>query len=122
VTYSGASTLNSSSTGTPDVDGAITLKTAKVLGNQVKEPCDPAAQPTDPNRYIAARRADTTLERLEKSLPPTAAALPSLTCHHNSAVLPASLLRHHLDHHRIANRNFGVTTKLWDRVFRTMLR
>jgi sterol desaturase/sphingolipid hydroxylase (fatty acid hydroxylase superfamily) len=42
--------------------------------------------------------------------------------HHNSAILPPSLLRHHLDHHRFANRNFGVTTKLWDRVFRTILR
>jgi sterol desaturase/sphingolipid hydroxylase (fatty acid hydroxylase superfamily) len=42
--------------------------------------------------------------------------------HHNPAILPASLLKHHLDHHRFANRNYGVTTKLWDRVFRTMLR
>jgi sterol desaturase/sphingolipid hydroxylase (fatty acid hydroxylase superfamily) len=42
--------------------------------------------------------------------------------HHNAAVLPASLLKHHLDHHRFANRNFGVTTKFWDRVFGTMPR
>jgi len=42
--------------------------------------------------------------------------------HQNPAVLPAPLLKHHLDHHRFANRNFGVTTKLWDRVFGTMLR
>ena len=42
--------------------------------------------------------------------------------HHNPAILPASLLKHHLDHHRFANRNYGVTTKLWDRVFGTMLR
>ncbi len=42
--------------------------------------------------------------------------------HHNPAVLPASLLKHHLDHHRFANRNYGVTTKVWDRVFGTMLR
>jgi sterol desaturase/sphingolipid hydroxylase (fatty acid hydroxylase superfamily) len=42
--------------------------------------------------------------------------------HHNPAILPAFLLKHHLDHHRFANRNYGVTTKLWDRVFRTMLR
>jgi sterol desaturase/sphingolipid hydroxylase (fatty acid hydroxylase superfamily) len=42
--------------------------------------------------------------------------------HHNPAFLPASLLKHHLDHHRFANRNYGVTTKLWDRVFGTMLR
>jgi sterol desaturase/sphingolipid hydroxylase (fatty acid hydroxylase superfamily) len=42
--------------------------------------------------------------------------------HHNPAILPASLLKHHLDHHKFANRNYGVTTKLWDRVFGTMLR
>ena len=42
--------------------------------------------------------------------------------HHNPAILPASLLKHHLDHHRFARRNYGVTTKLWDRVFGTMLR
>jgi sterol desaturase/sphingolipid hydroxylase (fatty acid hydroxylase superfamily) len=42
--------------------------------------------------------------------------------HHNSAVLPASALKHHLDHHRFANRNYGVTTRFWDRVFGTMLR
>jgi sterol desaturase/sphingolipid hydroxylase (fatty acid hydroxylase superfamily) len=42
--------------------------------------------------------------------------------HHNPAILPASLLKHHLDHHRLASRNYGVTTKLWDRVFGTMLR
>jgi sterol desaturase/sphingolipid hydroxylase (fatty acid hydroxylase superfamily) len=35
---------------------------------------------------------------------------------------PASLLKHHRDHHRFARRNYGVTTKLWDRVFGTMLR
>jgi sterol desaturase/sphingolipid hydroxylase (fatty acid hydroxylase superfamily) len=42
--------------------------------------------------------------------------------HHNPAILPASLLKHHRDHHRFASRNYGVTTKLWDRVFGTMLR
>jgi sterol desaturase/sphingolipid hydroxylase (fatty acid hydroxylase superfamily) len=42
--------------------------------------------------------------------------------HHNPVFLPASLLKHHLDHHRFANRNYGVTTKFWDRVFGTMLR
>jgi len=42
--------------------------------------------------------------------------------HQNPAILPAPLLKHHLDHHRFANRNFGVTTKLWDRVFGTVLR
>jgi sterol desaturase/sphingolipid hydroxylase (fatty acid hydroxylase superfamily) len=42
--------------------------------------------------------------------------------HHNPAFLPHSLLKHHRDHHRFANRNFGVTTLLWDRIFGTMLR
>jgi sterol desaturase/sphingolipid hydroxylase (fatty acid hydroxylase superfamily) len=42
--------------------------------------------------------------------------------HHNPTILPASLVKHHLDHHKIASRNYGVTTKLWDRVFGTMLR
>jgi sterol desaturase/sphingolipid hydroxylase (fatty acid hydroxylase superfamily) len=42
--------------------------------------------------------------------------------HHNPAILPASLLKHHLDHHKFASRNYGVTTRLWDRVFGTMLR
>jgi sterol desaturase/sphingolipid hydroxylase (fatty acid hydroxylase superfamily) len=42
--------------------------------------------------------------------------------HQKPAILPASLLKHHLDHHRFANRNYGVTTRLWDRVFGTMLR
>jgi len=41
--------------------------------------------------------------------------------HHRSAILPAALLKHHLDHHRFANRNYGVTTKFWDRMFGTML-
>jgi sterol desaturase/sphingolipid hydroxylase (fatty acid hydroxylase superfamily) len=44
------------------------------------------------------------------------------SAHHKPALLPASLLKHHLDHHRFANRNFGVTTRFWDRVFGTMLR
>jgi sterol desaturase/sphingolipid hydroxylase (fatty acid hydroxylase superfamily) len=42
--------------------------------------------------------------------------------HHNPALLPASLLKHHLVHHRFANRNYGVTTKCWDRIFGTILR
>jgi sterol desaturase/sphingolipid hydroxylase (fatty acid hydroxylase superfamily) len=41
--------------------------------------------------------------------------------HHNFSILPASLLKHHLDHHKFASRNYVVTTKLWDRVFGTML-
>lgn len=42
--------------------------------------------------------------------------------HHNPAILPVSVLKHHCDHHKFANRNYGVTTKVWDRVFGTMLR
>ena len=42
--------------------------------------------------------------------------------HQNPAILPAPLLKHHLDHHRFANRNYGVTTTFWDRVFGTMRR
>src|ERR1700682_1843270 len=30
--------------------------------------------------------------------------------HQKPAILPASLLKHHLEHHRFANRNYGVTT------------
>jgi sterol desaturase/sphingolipid hydroxylase (fatty acid hydroxylase superfamily) len=40
--------------------------------------------------------------------------------HHSSGILPPSLLKHHSDHHAFANRNYGVTTTLWDHVFRTM--
>lgn len=42
--------------------------------------------------------------------------------HHSPYILPPSLLKHHSDHHSFANRNYGVTTTLWDHVFRTMLR
>ena len=43
--------------------------------------------------------------------------------HRNPAILPASLLKYHLVHHRFANRNYGVHHKLfWDRMFGTMLR
>lgn len=42
--------------------------------------------------------------------------------HHNPSALPPFLLKHHHDHHRFANRNYGVTTTLWDHVFRTLLR
>jgi sterol desaturase/sphingolipid hydroxylase (fatty acid hydroxylase superfamily) len=42
--------------------------------------------------------------------------------HHDPAILPVSLLKHHRDHHKFASRNYGVTTKLWDRIFGTMLR
>ena len=42
--------------------------------------------------------------------------------HHSPAIVPVSLRKHHRDHHRFANRNYGVTTKLWDRAFGTLLR
>jgi sterol desaturase/sphingolipid hydroxylase (fatty acid hydroxylase superfamily) len=42
--------------------------------------------------------------------------------HHNPSILPASLVKHHLDHHKFASRNYGVSTKLWDLVFGTMVR
>ncbi len=42
--------------------------------------------------------------------------------HHNPSILPASLVKHHLDHHKFASRNYGVSTRLWDRVFGTMVR
>jgi sterol desaturase/sphingolipid hydroxylase (fatty acid hydroxylase superfamily) len=42
--------------------------------------------------------------------------------HHKPEILPVSLLKHHLDHHKFANRNYGVTTKVWDRIFGTTLR
>jgi sterol desaturase/sphingolipid hydroxylase (fatty acid hydroxylase superfamily) len=41
--------------------------------------------------------------------------------HNNPSILPTSWLKHHLDHHKFANRNYGVTTKVWDRVFKTVL-
>lgn len=34
-------------------------------------------------------------------------------CAINPAIRPAPLLKHHRDHHEFANRNYGVTTKLW---------
>src|SRR5258708_16549826 len=37
--------------------------------------------------------------------------------HHNPAVLPPSLLKHPLHHHRFSNRKHGCTTKAWDRRF-----
>jgi sterol desaturase/sphingolipid hydroxylase (fatty acid hydroxylase superfamily) len=42
--------------------------------------------------------------------------------HHNPTILPTCLMKHHLDHHKFANRNYGVTTRLWDRAFGTILR
>jgi sterol desaturase/sphingolipid hydroxylase (fatty acid hydroxylase superfamily) len=42
--------------------------------------------------------------------------------HHRPNILPPSLLKHHSAHHSFANRNSGVTTTLWDHVFKTMLR
>ncbi|MEO6779777.1 MAG: sterol desaturase family protein [Bradyrhizobium sp.] len=42
--------------------------------------------------------------------------------HHGPDKLPLPLLKHHQNHHRFANRNYGVSTTLWDHVFGTMLR
>jgi sterol desaturase/sphingolipid hydroxylase (fatty acid hydroxylase superfamily) len=42
--------------------------------------------------------------------------------HHGQDKVPAQLLQHHADHHRLATRNYGVSTTFWDRVFGTMLR
>jgi hypothetical protein len=44
------------------------------------------------------------------------------SAHHGSGHLPLPLLRHHQTHHRFANRNYGVSTTLWDHVFRTSWR
>jgi hypothetical protein len=35
--------------------------------------------------------------------------------HHSADRLPAFLIRSHKAHHKFANRNYGVTTTLWDR-------
>ena len=42
--------------------------------------------------------------------------------HQSPGILPTSLLRHHVSHHKIATQNFGVSTTFWDRIFRTMLK
>lgn len=42
--------------------------------------------------------------------------------HHGPDKLPLPLLKHHQSHHRVATRNYGVSTTLWDHVFGTMLR
>ena len=42
--------------------------------------------------------------------------------HHSPDRLPAFLIRNHQRHHKLASRNFGVTTPLWDHVFGTVLR
>jgi len=39
---------------------------------------------------------------------------------HDKSPLP--LLEHHRRHHKFATRNYGVSTTLWDRAFRTILR
>lgn len=41
--------------------------------------------------------------------------------HHDPGHIPAKLLRHHRLHHRMATRNYGVSTRLWDRLFGTAL-
>jgi sterol desaturase/sphingolipid hydroxylase (fatty acid hydroxylase superfamily) len=40
--------------------------------------------------------------------------------HHSSERLSLTLVEHHQSHHRLATRNFGVSTTFWDRVFGTM--
>jgi sterol desaturase/sphingolipid hydroxylase (fatty acid hydroxylase superfamily) len=44
------------------------------------------------------------------------------SAHHNPETFPKALAKHHLDHHKLSTRNFGVSTTLWDQVFGTMLR
>ena len=41
--------------------------------------------------------------------------------HHSAHWLPAFLISNHNGHHKFATRNYGVTTSLWDRVFRTVM-
>jgi hypothetical protein len=41
--------------------------------------------------------------------------------YHRPDIMPPSLNKHRSDHHSFANQNYGVTTTLWDHVFRTML-
>ena len=41
--------------------------------------------------------------------------------HHSAHRLPAFLISNHNGHHKFATRNYGVTTSLWDRVFRTVM-
>jgi sterol desaturase/sphingolipid hydroxylase (fatty acid hydroxylase superfamily) len=41
--------------------------------------------------------------------------------HHGPDKLPAPLLKHHQRHHRLATKNYGVSTTVWDHVFGTML-
>lgn len=40
--------------------------------------------------------------------------------HHDPASLSKKLLAHHDGHHAKANTNYGVSTTMWDRLFRTM--
>ena len=42
--------------------------------------------------------------------------------HHSPDTLPKSLLKHHNSHHQFARRNYGVSTTLWDHVFKTIIR
>lgn len=55
--------------GTADTDG-ITLDTARDWSRKIKVLCHPKAVPTDPAKHIAAWQLGTTLERMEKLLPP----------------------------------------------------
>jgi hypothetical protein len=62
--------LGTAIAGSHDSDAGICLDTARNWSRKIKLLCHPKAVPTDPNKHIAAWRAGTTLERLEKSLPP----------------------------------------------------
>jgi hypothetical protein len=39
--------------------------------------------------------------------------------HHSRGLLPKSLLDHHDGHHKLCNYNYGVSTTMWDQLFRT---
>jgi sterol desaturase/sphingolipid hydroxylase (fatty acid hydroxylase superfamily) len=42
--------------------------------------------------------------------------------HHSVDRLPTFIVRNHNGHHKVATRNYGVTTSVWDYVFGTVLR
>jgi hypothetical protein len=65
--------------GSHDSDAGITLDTARNWSRKIKLLCHHKAVPTDPNKHIAAWRAGTTLERMEKSLPPEVKQPPSIS-------------------------------------------
>jgi hypothetical protein len=62
--------LGTAIAGTIDTDAGITLDTARQWAMKIRLLCHPKAVPTDPNKHIAAWQLGTTLERMEKQLPP----------------------------------------------------